>query len=208
MNPTPPTPESVDSALVAAAAGTYTERSRGVVSGGAKTASFEDAVAKYAGSGDMLHGDLPPAQVINKEQPIHVLMCYMLASGKTVPEIAAATNYAVASVRNIERQPWFRKRYLSIVREKGGDTVKAFLDTQVMPSLEVLVEIRDANQELRPHVSAAAANSILDRALGKAVQQVQTENHNFEHGKTVDEVDAQLNAVTQELKSRGHGGVN
>lgn len=205
MNPTDK--DSADGALAAAMAADYARRAKEVVSGGARTEVYEAGVRDYT-AGQMLHGDLPPSQVINKEQPVHVLMCYMAAGGKLPQEIADATGYSVVSVRNIQRQPFFRKRFLQIASEAGKDTVKAFLDGEVMPSLVTLVEIRDTNKELRPHISAAAANSILDRALGRPQQKIETENHNFTHGKTVDEVDQELAAVREELKSRGHTGPN
>lgn len=211
MNPTLPTSpaDGTDKELAAGLAGQeYVRRAQEVVSGGAKTTSFDSAAREYSGLETMLHGDKPPSQVINVEQPIHVLMCYMISSGKTPAEVAVATNYSIISVRNIMRQPWFRKRFLGIAGEAGRDSVKAFLDGEVMPSLEILVEIRDDNKELRPHVSAAAANSILDRALGKPVAKMETQNHNYDHGKTVEEVDQQLQAVQEELKSRGHAGSN
>jgi hypothetical protein len=207
MNPTPD--PTLDASMLRALNGVeeYKRRAQAVVSGGSKTAKFDLGVEAYT-NGDMLHGDTPPSQVINKEQPVHVLMCYMQASGKDTQEIATATGYSLASIRNIQRQPWYRARFLRLTATEGGDNVRKFLDGQVMSSLETLVEIRDENKTSRPHVSAAAANSILDRAMGKPTQHVETESHSFTHpAQSVDEINQQIAAMDAELKSRGHGTV-
>lgn len=172
---------------------------------GSKDGDFQEAVKGYAAEASMLHGDRAPSQGINRERPEHVLMCYMQASGKTIVEIAEATGYSVGSVRLVQRQPWFRKRFLAITAAQGGDAVSAFLKGETMASLEVLVKVRDDNVAERPHVSAAAANSILDRALGKPTQHIESDvTHSV--GKAAaeaSEVDRQIAALHQELQSRG-----
>lgn len=202
MNVTPE--QSADNALRAAM--DYADRAKMRASGGAKTELFEDAAERYQAVG-MLHGDTPPGQVINKEQPIHVLMCYMQASGHSAEEIAERTGYAVNSVKAVQRQPWYRTRFLSIISKEGGDNVRKFLDGQVMPSLSTLVEIRDSDAHKGP-TRVAAANAILDRALGKAVQRTENENHNYDHTKNEEELDREIASLNEELKTRGILGPN
>jgi hypothetical protein len=160
------------------------------------------SAVEYALGGDMLANDKAPGVTIQKESPLHVLMIYMQASGKSNKEIAESTGYTAVAVGNILRQPWARARFMKIAQQAGSNAVQAFLDTQVLPSIERLVEIRD---EGKGAVSVAAANSILDRALGKAVQHVKAEHLNTTDDvlKERAELERELLAVRSELGARG-----
>lgn len=182
----------------------YSDRARASTTNGAKSDDFESAAKDYAANIENLHADRAPAMAINREQPVHVLMCYMQASGKSLKEIAEATNYSEGAVRMITKQPWFRKRFLRITADAGRNSVESFLAGETMTSLEVLVEIRDDSGQKGP-TRVAAANSILDRALGKAVQKVETENHSYQHkAESGSEIDRQIAAAESELKALGH----
>jgi hypothetical protein len=204
METNTPVPPIEDALRASAAMDDYAARARNVASGGSKTESFEEAAKNYSASEDKLHGDRGPNQTLNREQPVHVLMCYMLASGKTPKEVAEATGYAEASVKLIAKQPWFRKRFLRITSEAGKNQVESFLAGETLSSLETLVLIRDSDKA--PGATRiAAANSILDRALGKPTQKVETENHNYTHkAASGSEIDRQIAAAESELKSLGH----
>ena len=169
-----------------------------------------DANARAYAHDGMLANDVPPPVSLQKEAPQHVLMVYMQASGKSNKEIAQATGYTAQAVGNILRQPWARQRFLRIAQEAGSSAVQSFLDTQVLPSLETLIEVRDTGTGA---TRVAAANAILDRALGKPTLFLKSETV-----KGVDDVlkereqlERELSGVRSELAARGLdkvGGVN
>lgn len=197
---------NADEALraISGLAESYSSRAKASVSNGARTTSFDSAASEYNVSKEALHGDTPPSQALSHEQPVHILMCYMQASGKTIAEIAQATGYSVGGVRVITKQPWFRKRFLRITSEAGKNQVESFLASETMNSLEVLVQIRDDETEKGP-TRVTAANSILDRALGKAVQHVESTS-NLTVNKATDagqSLDAQIAALTEQLRHVG-----
>lgn len=158
----------------------------------------------YAGDPDKLANDLPPNQHIAHEQPVHILMCYMLAGGKSRKEIAEATGYDYGAVCQIVRQPWFRKRFLNLVKEAGADEVQAFIKAETLNSLDTLVQVRD-NAATPPAVRVASAKELLDRALGKSVQHVKSETEiNITRAAAEgSELEQQLANVEAELESRG-----
>jgi len=154
--------------------------------------------------GTPLFGDKVPTTLYKTEKPEHVLMCYMMAGGKTQKEIAAATGYTPAAVSQITRQPWFRKRFLALAAEAGQDQVEAFVKGETINSLETLILVRD-NATSKGSERIAAANSILDRALGKPAVYIKSDsNLNIANAaNTKDEIDRQLAAVQEQLRARG-----
>jgi len=162
------------------------------------------AAAEYAKNPDALHGDTPPVFTHGEEKPIHVLMCYMQAAGKSNKEIALATDHSYNSVCQITKQPWFRKRFLRLVAEAGMDQVEGFVKGETINSLETLVEVRDAAAS-SPTARIAAANSILDRALGKPAVYVKNET-SLTMGTAAtskDEIEKGIADIQKELQSRG-----
>ena len=158
----------------------------------------------YAEDPEQLANDAPPNQQIEKERPEHVLMCYMLASGKKRAEIAAATGYGYAQVCQIVRQPWFRKRFLRLAKEAGQNEVQAFLQSETLNSLETLVQLRDS-AATPPAVKVASVKEILDRSLGKSVQHVKTESE-INITRAAEEgivTEKELATVEAEMKARG-----
>lgn len=170
---------------------------------GATDEKIEEAREYLAQPGAL--AELAPAEYSLKgEQPIYILMCYLMASGKTTEEIAAQTGYTPAGVRLIQKQPSFRKRFLEITKEGGQEAVEAFVKGQSMASLEVLVEVRDDKGTLAS-TRVQAANAILDRALGKPAVYVKTESSlNLNSAaSTKEDLERQLAAVREEAKTRG-----
>lgn len=174
---------------------------------GGSEEAMENAVA-YAQDRHHLHGDSVNSSHVEleiKQQPIHHLMAYMLASGKTHKEIAECTGYTAHRVYMVAKLPWFRKLFLDIVREHGADAVESFVKGETIKSLETLVEIRDSGSAAS--VRLAAANSILDRALGKPTVMVKSDTaltlSNAATSK--EEIERQLQATAEQLKARGLG---
>jgi hypothetical protein len=203
MNQTPEIPDA-EAALKAITAESYAERAKAVHSNGTRTESFDNAAEQYDRNPEALHGDKVPNVVIGHEKPHHVLMCYMLAGGKTIQEIAKVTGFSEVGVRQITRQPWFRKRFLRITAEAGKNQIESFLAVETLNSLETLVQIRDKEEE-KGSTRVAAANSILDRALGKPITKIESDttlNINKATDKGED-IDRQIAAVEAELKANG-----
>jgi hypothetical protein len=155
---------------------------------------------EYYESGNSLFGDRPPNLGIKTERPEHRLIVYLKASGMTNKEIADKTGYGYQWVCQIVRQPWFRQRFIEECEASGRDSIKSFLEGEVIPSLETLVEIRD-NIEAKEASRVAASNSLLDRFLGKPMQKVETESTSKgldDARKTVDELEAQVSELRKQ----------
>jgi hypothetical protein len=145
-----------------------------------------------------------PQYTILTEKPIHTAVAYMLAAGKARKEIAVASGLGEATISSLMAQPWFRKRLKEIADAAGTDMVKAFLDGEVLPSLEILRSIaRDPTEKGATRVSAV--NSILDRGLGKPVAFVESKTTLNIHtaADAADQVQSELEKIDRELQDRG-----
>lgn len=162
------------------------------------------AADAYFEDPDRFHGDSMPNLVIQKERPIHRIMIYMHAQGASVADIAAQTGYQRSQIYQVLRQPWARQRLGQILKETGQDAVKHFLTHEVAPSLEVLREIRDGDIPGRTSDRASAANSILDRALGKPTVHVESDNTNRNVPADLQRLEADIAATRKQLEARGH----
>jgi hypothetical protein len=140
-----------------------------------------------------LKGDVPPNFAIEKERPEHRLMLYLKAQGKTNQEIAKMMGYSYGWVCQVVRQPWFRKAFIETCEVAGLDSVTQFLEGEVMTSLETLVELRDSGEKEQTRLTAA--NSLLDRFLGKPTVKVETENVS----KNLDDATKEVETLEQEV---------
>jgi hypothetical protein len=157
---------------------------------------------EYFESPDRLFGDSFAATTLLEEKPIHRMMIYLHASGATIQDIATQCGYKPNVVGQILRQPWARARLVQILNENGRDHVKHFLTHEVSPSLEVLREIRD-NPKTKDSSRIAAANSILDRALGKATVHVESKTTVANVPAEAARLDAEIASVRKQLASKG-----
>ena len=128
----------------------------------------------YYDQKDRLSNDKPPNLTILHERPEHRIMVYLKGQGLSNKEIADRCGYGYQWVCQIVRQPWFRQAFLAEVKEAGRDVVETFLKGEVLNSVVTLVEIRD-DIEAKEATRVAAANAILDRALGRPTQHIKTE---------------------------------
>lgn len=156
------------------------------------------AAIDYFDSPDRLHGDRMPSTNIVHEKAVHRMMVYLSASGALTADIAAQTGYTACYVSNVLRQPWARERLVQILNETGRDMVKHFLTNEVRPSLEVLREIRDDSSAAK-NARIIAANSILDRALGKPIAKVETDNTNRSVPADTARLDAEIASIRKQL---------
>lgn len=118
-----------------------------------------------------LANDSDPSQHLYREKVQHRLVAEMAAQGYTNSEIALHTGYTNSYVTTILRQPQGRIAAMNAIRRNSQDEIKEFLKAEVMPSLEVIRSVRD-NEAARPSDRIAAANTLLERYMGKAVQPI------------------------------------
>lgn len=128
----------------------------------------------YYVQADRLSNDKPPNLTILHERPEHRIMVYLKGQGLSNKEIADRCGYGYQWVCQIVRQPWFRKAFLAEVKAAGAPAVETFLKGEVLNSIVTLVEIRD-DTKAKEATRVAAANAILDRALGRPMQHIKTE---------------------------------
>ena len=145
-----------------------------------------------------------PTQVILEEKPHHITLAYLLAAGRTRAEIGEVLKMDPGTISQIIRQPFFQARLKRITEESGRDLVKAFLENEVLPSLEVLRSVRDNTQE-KGTTRVLASNSILDRFLGKPMVHVESKTNLNIHtaAETVDQVQRELAGIDEQLLARG-----
>lgn len=174
-------------------------------SGAEQTAARPDVAAAaqdYFDSPDRLHGDRVTETTIINEKPVHRMMIFASASGSSAEDIAAQTGYTSAAVRQVLRQPWARARLVQLLNESGRDRVVHFLKNEVSPSLETLQAIRD-DRAVAASARITAANSILDRALGKATIHVESKSTISNVPVEAARIDAELASVRKQLEAKG-----
>jgi hypothetical protein len=151
-----------------------------------------------------LYNDRPPNFAIETERPEHRMLVYLKAQGLTNQECAERMSYSYGWVCQIVRQPWFRERFIAECELAGRDAVETFLQAEVMPSLQTLSSIRD-DKNAKEATRVAAANSLLDRFLGKPTQRVETENAS----KGLDDARATVEDLERQVKSlRAQNGIH
>lgn len=138
-----------------------------------RSAGMEQSYRQESANPLSLHGGKPPTVEIQNEKPEHRVIMLLLAQGCSPAEVAEATGYTVVHIRNLRRQPWFREKFTALMTELGKDAVQAWLKSEIPASLETLASIRDDDNQ-RGATRVAAANSILDRGLGKATVRIET----------------------------------
>jgi len=163
---------------------------------------------EYEVSALRLHNDKDPNLGIATERPEHRLIVYLKARGMSNQEIAQKTGYSYHWVCQIVRQPWFRERFVEETAAAGRDAVEDFLKGEVMECIETMVAIRDSSE--KDAVRLAAANCILDRALGKPMQHTKTEvlTGNLDAHKEMDQLETELRNLRAQQTAFGLGGVS
>lgn len=141
------------------------------------------------------------AFTILNEKPIHRTIAYLMAAGRSRDEVAELTGISRTTIDTVVKQPWFRKMLREITDAAGKDMVKAFLEGEVIPSLEVLRTIRDDTTQKGP-TRVAAASTLLDRFLGKPVAHIESSTNLNIHtaGRAAATVESELERVDAELR--------
>lgn len=168
------------------------------------------------------HGERGPNIAILKETPEHRFLLYLFAQGNSTLDvfeqlggqvdpvtrlpIPGTGKFSYAWLTQIRRQSWFREQLVNFLHETGKDLVRAKLQTELLPSLEVVAQIRD---DVNAPSSARlnAANSLIDRFLGKPVQHVitQTPKGVEDYARDASELQKELDQVNEEMKALNAG---
>jgi hypothetical protein len=154
---------------------------------------------EYRNSPDKLFNDRDPQLVVMREQPEHRIAIMMAAAGMPRKEIAARLGYTYVYIGQLLRQPWARTRLIEEIKRNGGDELMAVLRAEQLRSVETIIEVRD-DPKARPADRTAAANSILDRYLGKPTQRVETKSEVTHLAGDIDNIERQLNELEREEK--------
>ena len=114
-----------------------------------------------------------PRVEIQQEKAWHRTAAWLFAKGFTAKEIAEAVGKTAATVSLLCQQPFFRQQVAEIIAEfqmldEGALNVLRNAQASAATTLVTL-----ASSAASEAVRASAANSILDRVLGKPVQHIQ-----------------------------------
>jgi hypothetical protein len=121
-------------------------------------------------------GTKAPMWKLPKQQPWHRLAALAFARGATAKEVARSLGRSEPAVQNLYRQAWFQEELSAIMIHLGGTKdAMQLLRNETIKSVEKLVEIRD-NPRVPAATKVVCIRDILDRALGKPVQRVETAN--------------------------------
>jgi hypothetical protein len=154
----------------------------------------------YAEDPDRLFNDRDPNLAIAHEKPEHRLAVYMKARGASNNEIARALGYTAPWVSQLVRQPWFRARLVAEQRSAGIDELRSTIEGAALDSVLTLIDLRD-NVANPPAVRRTAADSLLDRYLGKpAVKIIEEKRSPADTSEAVAAIDRELAEIDSELQ--------
>lgn len=111
------------------------------------------------------------ATPLKHERALHRLIIDYAAKGYKYREIATLTGVTPTTVRNTVAQPFAQEHLVNTIQQSVQEEAREMLSREVIPSLKLLVSVRD-NPNARPADRLSAANSTLDRFLGKASQPI------------------------------------
>jgi predicted transcriptional regulator len=144
-----------------------------------------------AANSDGFFGAKQPNLAILTEKPQHRMAVYLKATGLSNREIATRLSLSEAWVSQILRQPWAQQQLVKELQLAGRDVVKSVIEASALESVFTLIAIRDDTSN-KASTRLAAADSLLDRAIGKAVQRVESDN-------THRQIPAEMSALDKEL---------
>ncbi len=163
----------------------------------------QDEFGVYTNRIDALFNDRPAYQAILKESPRHRLILWMTAQGHSPQQVADALGITKQTVYIVRKQPWFREMFVRLTTDLGRDAVSTFLKSEVLPSLQTLVEVRD-NPQAKDSDRRGAADSLLDRFLGKPVAKADTDaKAPADVPDEIDRLKAEATQLAEELKTVG-----
>lgn len=141
-----------------------------------------------------------PNLAILDENSKHRGIVYLKAQGLSNKEVALKTGYTQAWVSQITRQPWFRLRLVQELREAGIDQIQQLLKSNALDSIFTLVDLRDDPQAPKS-VRKSAADSLLDRYLGKPTQKFENEKTSSPSSEELHKLEQQIAEIDSALKN-------
>jgi hypothetical protein len=169
--------------------------------------------------GTGLHNNRRPPYIIQSERPEHRFLVFLYAQGLSTKEIylqlggqwdsernlpisSPDARYSYQHLHTIRRQAWFQTKLVEYMEKCGEDVVRAKLKAELMPSIDKVIAIRD-DVDAPKQLQLKAAESLIDRFLGKAVQQVVTVAPATvaKYAKDAADLQSELDAVESELKN-------
>ncbi len=160
---------------------------------------------EYKENPDALFNSKDPNWSILHESPRHRIIIFLKAQALSNRDIARRLDLTEAWVSNILRQPWARQRLVEEIREAGQDAVQGLLASAAEDSVLKIISVRDSATE--PAVQLRAADSLLDRYLGKAVQRSEVKAEVTHMAEDIDAVNREIEENERELKRLGVGAV-
>lgn len=150
----------------------------------------------YKGLTNGLYNDRQPNLAVLSEKPEHRIVIFLKAQGMSNNEIAKRTGYTYPWVSQLLRQPWARVRLVEEITASGRNAVEEMLKAAAEDSVYTLITERD-NPTAKPAERISAANSLLDRFLGKPTQKVE---QTIKTGKldSLEDTERELAALEQE----------
>lgn len=112
-----------------------------------------------------------PSRHYKWEKPIHRLICYMAAQGKSGVEIAQMLDCSYQMVSEVKRQPWALQFIAEEQAKAGSQAITDVFKGAALEMAQLVVDIaKDKNTS--PAVRGKLANSVIDRLVGTAPQLV------------------------------------
>lgn len=163
--------------------------------GGALQSLFEDQPK----SKEAFFNQKEPNLGILHEKPEHRYMLWMKAQGASNREIAHQTGYTEPWLSQLFRQPWAQERLAEMLRESGKSTLDQtlmYVQSEVLNSLQKLVEVRDDPETPKPTVRNCCVD-IIEQFLGKPKQKTEV---TLNKDVNIEDVDEQIKVLEAEEK--------
>lgn len=165
---------------------------------------FEESMRDHDDLGDIplapkFHGAKPPTLAVMTEKPIHRLMAFWVASGRSNIELAELTGYARPYVSQLIRQPWFQQQVSHIIAQAGEDELMTRIRGAGVDSVMKLIELRDSSES--DSVKLGATKELLDRLLGKPQQNVNQTITRKDPKDELDSVERELDSLRKQEKT-------
>lgn len=118
---------------------------------------------------DALFGAVDTDHYIQTEKAWHRRAVDLSIQGFEIKEICNLLGYGRGQVETVLKQPWAQERIIEASKKSVADEMKAFLEAEVMPTLQFVKLVRD-DPAAKYSDRLSAGEKLLERFLGKAVQ--------------------------------------
>lgn len=140
------------------------------------------------------HNPRPPTKALQKERAQHRLCAYLFCTGLSQTEIAKRMGWAIPTVSNLWRQPWFQEFIKEEMAGASRDTLNDVIKGAAVDSVFTLITLRD-EKSTPAGVKRQCCSELLDRAMGKAPQTVHNVGYAGGDVADIQRVDEDLKAM-------------